>query len=543
MKWQTVYPRPQWKRDSFYSLNGAWNCNGTEILVPFPPESKASTFKGKRKEVYLYEKKFLYTPKPGMKVLLHFDAVDQIASVRLNGKLLGFHEGGYLPFTFDITSVVTEEENILTVKCKDTIDRDYPYGKQCRIPHGMWYTPVSGIWKSVWIEEVSRDGLLDARIDTSLTGIKASFQTDADSYWITIYDHEQKLLFRKEYFEKKIEIDFKKEQIPIHLWSTEDPYLYPMVVETKMDRVESYFALRTIEMKCDHEKKQLLLNGKPIFLHGILHQGYYTDGIYLPSSPTEYEKDVMRLKNLGFNMIRMHLKVENSLFYEACDRLGMLVMQDMVNSGTYRFFRDTIWPTVGFSHMSDHTKGDIKRKKFFIRHCIKTCKVLHNYPCIIGFTIFNEGWGQFDADFLYTLVKKRESARLIDATSGWFVQKKSDFDSYHIYLRNKIIKSKKRPALLSECGGYTRVIKGHLYHPNIRYGYGHVKKNKDLTGRIEEMYKKMVFPSLQYGLCGCVYTQFCDVETEINGLYTYDREICKVDPERMRKLADYLKLE
>ena len=266
------------------------------------------------------------------------------------------------------------------------------------------------------------------------------------------------------------------------------------------------------------------------------------------------------MKELGINMLRKHIKVEPEAFYYACDRLGMLVMQDMVNSGSYSFVFDTALPTVGLKKRPDtffwekslhDTKDDLrenvtiknKRKSFFVKHSKDTIAHLYNHPSIIAYTIFNEGWGQFHSDDLYDMVKAWDSTRLVDSTSGWFLQKKNDFDSEHIYFKVIPLQVKKRPLFVSECGGYSMVVDGHHYSKDKEYGYGACKSTEELTGKIVYMYENMIEPFIKDGLCGCVYTQLSDVEDEVNGLYTYDRKVCKVDKAWMRDLADKMQKE
>ena len=278
-----------------------------------------------------------------------------------------------------------------------------------------------------------------------------------------------------------------------------------------------------------------------MFLHGVLDQGYFQDGIYLPLQEEEYERDVLRMKELGFNMLRKHIKVEPETFYYACDKHGMLVVQDMVNSGSYSWTFDTALPTIGFKKRRDD-KGDIngEREQIFKQQMKNTIDHLYNHPSIVVYTIFNEGWGQFHSDVMYELAKSFDNSRLYDSTSGWFAQKKNDFDSEHIYFKVIDLKVKKRPLFVSECGGYALPVEGHLFNPENEYGYGKCKDVEDLTERIVNMYKKMILPGIGKGACGCVYTQLSDVEDEVNGLYTYDRQVCKVQKDKMRKVAKEL---
>lgn len=535
MNWMNPYPRPQMRRDSFFCLNGKWLLNGSEITVPYPPQSGLSGFKGKLSDDMEYVRHFTLPDGfffDGCRIILHFGAVDQIAEVFVNGKSTVYHEGGYLPFSADITEMIIEGENTLSVHAVDTLSQDYPYGKQRKDRGGMWYTPVSGIWQSVWMEAVPEKYIECIDILPDLTSVTMTVHTQAEHCTAKVPGCGIIELTPKK--PTRIEIPDP------HHWTPDDPYLYNFTVQAGIDHVESYFALRTIEIGTYHSRPCVLLNKKPIFLNGVLDQGYYPDGIYLPASEENYENDVRNMKSLGINLLRKHCKIEPEAFYHICDRMGMLVMQDMINSGGYSFIPDTALPTIGMQWRPDRfrRKPNGKRHAFFTQHALDTQKHLFNHPCIIAYTIFNEGWGQFDADRHYRLLKDADPTRLYDSTSGWFAQTESDFDSRHVYFRNKVLRGKNRPLFLSECGGYARPIPGHMFNENNKYGYGTVESEEALTAKIEQLWNEMVFPSISNGLVGLVYTQVSDIEDEINGFYTYDRTVCKVNPLRIRTLVE-----
>lgn len=530
------FPRPQFRREKFLLLDGEWRVLDKTVKVPYPLQSKISGFEGEVPYKFIYEREF-EIPKSFNKerVILHFGAVDQCCNVIINGERIGGHQGGYTHFEFDITDYVHKDIiNTIEVEVEDYLNVDYPYGKQTNKPGGMWYTPVSGIWKSVWIESVP---------DNYITGYK--IKTGIDRINIEVKGC-------KTFNEASIDINLTKEDT-IHVklingnneiiiphpvnWDVDNPHLYEFRLTADEDVVEGYFALRTIDIKSIDGINRVCLNGNPVFMHGVLDQGYFEEGIYTPKSHYDYVTDVSNMKKLGFNMLRKHIKIEAMQFYYACDVLGMLVVQDMVNSGKYSFIRDTVLPTIGIKRRKVvHLSEDDIRRNAFINHVKETVDELYNSPSVIVYTVFNEGWGQFDADDMYDYVKSLDDTRLIDTASGWFLTSKTDFDSPHIYFRNAKLKPQSKPMLLSECGGYKYMIKDH-YFWNKEYGYGSCKNSEELTKRIEQMYELMVIPAIKNGLCGCVYTQLSDVEGEINGIYTYDRAVCKVDKEIMLKIA------
>ena len=533
------YPRPQMKRAHWMSLNGMWKLDGEDIRVPFPPQSQLSNYGKKVKDTFTYEKKFtLLENMKGERILLHFGAVDQIAEVILNGKPVGSHEGGYLEFSYDVTDCIKRVgENVLQVKVTDKLDLDYPYGKQCKKRGGMWYTPVSGIWKSVWMEAVPEKYIERIKVTPDLAGSEVELFTGMVVFVVRVKMPDGTIL------EKTFEGNKGRIEIPEEhrrFWTPDAPYLYEMTITAGEDVVETYFALRTIEIKKIDGINRVCLNGEPIFLHGVLDQGYFPEGIYLPAEETEYDRDILRMKELGINLLRKHIKVEPEYFYYACDKLGMLVMQDMVNNGPYSFIRDTAIPTLGYKKRGDKTGLGGKRKEIFIKHVENTIEQIFNHPSVIAYTIFNEGWGQFESDYMYDYVKNLDSTRLADSTSGWFAQGKNDFDSEHIYFKAIEVEPKERPMFMSECGGYSMAVENHFYSKYNVYGYGGSESAEKLTDDILGLYDIMILPAVLKGMCGCIYTQLSDVEDEINGLYTYDRKVCKVEKEKMNAMAKKL---
>ena len=311
-------------------------------------------------------------------------------------------------------------------------------------------------------------------------------------------------------------------------------------MEVGEDKVESYFAIRSLEIKKVGDYPRLCLNGKPYFFHGLLDQGYWPDGIFTPAAPECYADDILAMKKLGFNTLRKHIKVEPEEFYYQCDKLGMIVWQDMVNNSDYNFIRDTALPTIGLQKWNDRNwRKDKADREVFLREAKATVEQLYNHPCICYWTIFNEGWGQFDCDEVYEKFIHFDNTRFIDTTSGWFRRKRTDVDSRHVYF-GKLEKLKGdgvKPLVLSEFGGKTYKVEGHIFNPDKSYGYGGCDTLERLNGEVEKLYMDGILPCIEKGLCASIYTQVSDVEDEINGLVTYDRKVEKLKPEVMLPVA------
>ena len=540
----TVYPRPQMKRDSFFCLNGEWDFfteeNGKEtVLVPFPPESLLSGI-GRRMEKtpgVTYRKTFsLQEGFVKDRVLLHFGAVDQVAGVVLNGREIGSHTGGYDAFCFDITDALQETNELSVGVLDDLPSAILPYGKQREKRGGMWYTPVTGIWQTVWIESVPKNYIRALKIETGANYAKIKAEGIKDGT-VSVCTPEGEIKGNLTDGEAVIQIERPR------TWSPEDPYCYDFTVTSGEDCVSSYFALRTLEIRTVDGLPRLCLNGSPYFFHGLLDQGYYSDGIYTPASPENYTRDILEMKALGFNTLRKHIKVEPEYFYSQCDRLGMIVFQDMVNNGRYSFLRDTALPTVGLKRMRDRWMHRDKATRAAFKDGMKaTVNQLYNHPCICGWTIFNEGWGQFCSEEMYETLKKLDDSRFIDTTSGWFEGKKSDVKSLHVYFKPVKISPGKKPVFLSEFGGYSYQPEGHVFHPGKPYGYKFFQTQKEFEDALVKLYKDEILPAIPKGLCGAIYTQVSDVEDETNGLISYDRKVLKVTPERMKEIAEKLKI-
>ncbi len=544
-----VYPRPQLVREEWECLNGEWKLNGDGVInVPFCPESELSGVAGQKFSGKLTCERTLSVPAEwqGRHILLHFGAVDQIAEVYIDDTFVGKHEGGYLPFSFDITEYVETEreeesdqisfewnnEHTLRVIVTDELDHKYPWGKQKADRGGMWYTPVSGIWQTVWMEPVSEHHIESLKIDTGMDWVEIrAYGIESGTIELLGEKHE---LIRDE----AAGVPCASIHVAIHhprLWSPEDPFLYDFSITSgdgsDRDGIKSYFALRTLGIAEVGGYRRLCLNGEPYFFNGLLDQGYWPDGIYTPAGPEAYEFDITQMKELGFNTLRKHIKIEPEQFYYDCDRLGMIVFQDMVNNGDYSFMHDTALPTIGIKKLSDvSSHPDKESREIFLSHMEGTVKHLYNHPSICYWTIFNEGWGQFCADAAYDRLKALDPTRFVDATSGWFHQKKSDVDSHHIYFKPLNIKAGSRPLVLSEFGGYACKLPEHCFNSGKTYGYRKCADEAALLRDMAKLYTEEVYPLIDRGLCAAIYTQVSDVEDETNGMLTYDRQVRKFKP-------------
>ena len=539
-----VHPRPQLQRKNWMTLNGQWEFAVSDqpparydrtITVPFCPESALSGIGEHFPEgsgLY-YRRQFVLPAEfTQERVLLHLGAVDQKAEIYVNQKRIGSHAGGYEAMTFDITDVL-QAENTLVIRAEDDLrSHVFPYGKQVIQRGGMWYTPVSGIWQSVWLENVPNNYVNQMDISVTMDTAVITVTPPMDGA-VTVDGKNYPLLGGK------AEI---RPETP-RLWSPEDPYLYRFTLTAGADRLESYFALRALDVRTVDGIPRLCLNGKPYFFHGLLDQGYWPDGLLTPADPACYQRDILAMKELGFNTLRKHIKVEPEQFYYDCDRLGMVVFQDMVNNGDYSFLRDTALPTVGIQKLSDKAlHRDPQTRQAFLDGMEATVKQLKNHPCICYWTIFNEGWGQFDSTPVYRRLRALDSSRFIDTTSGWFRCSETDVDSRHIYFGKWRLKPSGKPLVLSEFGGYVYKVDGHIFDPEHVYGYRTCQSREVFMADLEKLYLEKVLPAMEQGLCAAIYTQVSDVEDELNGLMTYDRKVVKADAQTMRRIAAKLKL-
>lgn len=553
------YPRPTLKRSedaNYLNLNGIWDIDikksyienidiknitfNKTINVPYPVESYASgiEYDLSGDEVLIYHKSFEYLSTKE-KTILHIDGADNHTVVYLNGERVGENIGGYLPFSFDVSRLIRKTNDLIVI-VSDNLDFNYPYGKQSKESHGIWYTKCSGIWKSVWLESVDSDAITKIKIDTDI---------DKKELKIDFFKEEKasiKIIFNDELI-RKID-EYKSNEVikfdSINLWSPEEPNLYDLVISYKDDSVKSYFAFRKISVVEHNGFKVFALNNKPYFMHGLLDQGYYPESLLAISSIETLENDLKKIKEYGFNTLRKHIKIEEEIWYYLCDKLGIIVWQDFVNSFKYNFFFDSALPTIGLKGKSLKI-ASYKReaKDFFINHSIETIEYLYNHPSIVLWTIFNEGWGQFETKKVYDLIKVHDETRIFDSASGWFNDhKEREIESKHIYFKPiKIKKTYDKPLVISEFGGYALKIDNHTYYDKA-FGYKVFNTQDEYNKALFDLYKNDIYENIKKGVCASIYTQVSDVEEEINGIMTYDRKVMKLDKEVAIKISKMLKL-
>lgn len=547
------YPRPQFVRDSYFSLNGKWQYKITkspaipddydgEIVVPFSPESELS---GVNKTVgvndYLIYKKSFVLPSDFNKgrVYINFGAVDQIATVYINGKCVGTHKGGYTPFRFELSEYINESENDLVVLVKDFSDtKFYSRGKQKINRGGIWYTAQSGIWQSVWLESTPTEHLDSVKITPDYDNELVRFEFfGTDDVETLIYDGDELIADTTEHTVKIP--DFKP-------WSPENPFLYKVVFKACGEKIKSYFGMRKFSVGTDGMGiKRLLLNNKPYFHNGLLDQGYYPDTLLTPPCNEAMENDIKFVKNAGFNMLRKHIKIEPLLWYHYCDVNGIIVWQDMVNGGGSYGLEVSAIPFVNIT--LDDTKyktfarEDKEGRDLYYQELDEMISHLYNCPCIAVWVPFNEGWGQFDSRLAYEKVKALDSTRIVDTTSGWHDLGHSDVISKHIYFTPIKVKAGDRPYVLSEFGGFSMRIKGHTFNEKM-FGYKIYNSKNSLTKAYERLFNNVIIPQIKDGLSATVYTQLTDVEDELNGLLTYDRELQKIDVDKLKEINERIKL-
>lgn len=546
------YPRPQFKRDSFLNLNGVWQCEFCEseeipsefsydIVVPFSPETPLSGVNRKLKsnEYLVYNRSFDLPENFNKgRVFIHFGAVDQIAKVYLNGNFVGVHHGGYTSFSFDISPFV-QEHNILNVVVRDLTEKnEYSRGKQKTKRGGIWYSAQSGIWQTVWLESTPDEYISNIRITPYLDNQSVTFEADGDlTIQKLIYDGDKLIA---DTTDTVVKLENVKE------WSPETPFLYDVVFKYKDDEVHSYFGMRKFSVGADDSgMPRLMLNNKPYFMNGLLDQGYYPDGFLTPPSNEAMEFDIKSVKNLGFNMLRKHIKIEPMLWYHYCDVNGIIVWQDMINGGGNYGLEVSAVPFVGInlddSNYKTFKRTNLNARKLYYKELEEMITALYNCPCIAMWVPFNEGWGQFDSNYAYTLVKAMDSTRIVDSASGWHDRGQTDVISKHIYFTPIKVQSANKPWCLTEFGGLSTRVKGHTFNDKM-FGYKIFNSKQGLTKAYKNLFEKTIIPQIKDGLSATVYTQVTDVEDELNGLFTYDRKVQKIDTEVLKTINERVKL-
>ena len=561
---RSEYPTPQFQRESYLCLNGVWDFALDEdpqnhsvypedIVVPFAVETELS---GVHKRVspnqVMHYRRYFELPADFNKgrVLLHFEAVDQVADVYLNGVKIGHHEGGFLPFTFDCMELRPGQNELLVDVRDDTMSVVYPRGKQSAKPGGIWYTATSGIWGTVWLESVPKQVIQSFRItplfDEKKVQIDLTFEGKRETSCVEVFFGSKKVAEGSFDKDGRLVLDLSSH---FREWSPEHPNLYDLKVRVNEDEVSSYFAMRKFSV-VEHEGHKVFgLNNKPYFLSGVLDQGYFSDGGLTAASDAALSGDVKLLKEMGFNMARKHIKIECMRWYYHCDRLGLIVMQDFINGGRHPK-KILLWAAPFFTFHFDDTvrfplfgRASKESRDFFEKELPLVVDRLYNVPSIAAWTLFNEGWGQFDSVRLVDELQRLDPTRLVDANSGWFDQGNGDFYSRHIYFRKVRMKNDhKRIMLLSEFGAYSCIVEGHCDHTK-KTVYKYFSSTDKLCKALIKCYKTEILPKIKEGLSAIVLTQLSDVEEETNGLITYDRKVVKVDKAKMREVNALLKFE
>ncbi|MBO4894075.1 MAG: glycoside hydrolase family 2 [Clostridia bacterium] len=562
------YPRPQLVRDEWLCLNGEYEYAVTpeqssrparfdgKITVPFAIECLLSGV-GRRidENDRLWYRRYFTVPDSfkGKTVLLHFEAVDWQCEVWVNSVRAGGHTGGYCPFTFDITDLLIDGENELIVKVYDPTDAGWQQrGKQFHKSVGFWYTATSGIWQPVWLEAVNADYIEKIKITPDIDKKCVFLKTDIKGEGAL----SAKVLKEGEViFEGGVEPECEIPVEDMRLWSPEDPFLYDLELTltngSGSDTVKSYFGMRKYSIGKDKKGlPRIMLNNEPYFMNGLLDQGYWPDGGLTAPTDDAMIFDIEKMKELGFNMLRKHIKTEPHRWYYHCDRLGMIVWQDMMSGGKpLNLIYAGAFPNINV-HIRDNQYKMFNRDKpewreQFKEELFEMIDSLYNFTSIACWVPFNEGWGQFDAREIGESVKKYDPTRVIDHASGWHDQGGPDFKSVHKYIFPVHLPTERRkagrPFVLSEFGGYSRTIEGHVWNYKKSFGYIKFSNEKTLTQGYQRLFNNQIIPLIEKGLSATVYTQVSDVEFEVNGIYTYDRKILKLDASTIKAINKKMK--
>ena len=549
------YPRPIMERGEWKNLNGLWQyaivdkgartpqAFDGEILVPFAVESSLS---GVQKRIddtkeLVYQRTFeVPSAWKGKQVLLHFGAVDWKADVWVNDVKVGSHTGGYAPFSFDITPALVAKSNKLVVRVWDPTDKSYqPRGKQVSKPSGIWYTPVSGIWQTVWLEPVNEKHIANLRIlpdvDANVLKVDAcvSEGTATDMLEVSVYDGNQLVASGKSINGEQVDVEMPQD---VKLWSPDSPFLYTLKVALinkgkVVDKVDSYAAMRKFSSRRDENGiVRLELNNQPLFQFGPLDQGWWPDGLYTAPTDEALRYDVQKTKDFGFNMIRKHIKVEPARWYMHCDQLGIIVWQDMPSGD-----KNPEWQMRKYFDGAERLRSP-ESEANYRKEWKEIMDYLYSYPCIGTWVPFNEAWGQFKTQEIAEWTKQYDPSRLVNPASGGNHYTCGDILDLHNYpAPSMYLYDAQRATVLGEYGGIGLVLKDHLWEPNRNWGYVQFNSSKEATDEYVK-YAEMLYNMVVKGFSGAVYTQTTDVEIEVNGLMTYDRKVIKLDEKRVREI-------
>lgn len=550
------YPRPQLRRNSYLNLNGIWEYAITktaekpaamqgEIVVPFSPETPLSGVGHiLQPDEYLWYRRSVTLPEGffrGGRLLLHFGAVDLCCTVWVNGQEAGSHTGGYLPFALDVTELIEGDAFTLELRVTDPTDTgSLSRGKQRLKNTGIWYTPQSGIWQTVWMECVPENYLRSLRITPKPEENAVHIRLEADDpAMAAVTICRDGGIIAEGQTDENGESTLTIPAEELRLWSPEEPFLYDVAITLAgSDKVESYFGMRAFGIGKDEKGlPRLLLNGKPYFQNGLLDQGYWSDGYYTAPSDEALIHDIAEMKRLGFNMLRKHIKVEPLRWYYHCDRLGMLVWQDMMNGGeSYSPLSIYVFSNLGLRVKDDRyryfSRSDEAGRTHYYEELGQMIDLLYNTVSLALWVPFNEGWGQFDALKAAEFIRKRDDTRPIDHASGWYDQGGGDIKSIHWYFRpyhHKQPSKEQRPICLTEYGGYNCAVPGHCWGEGSEFGYKKIADPTEFNRAFQKLMEEQIIPAKERGLAAAVYTQVSDVEGERNGLLTYDRKVCKAN--------------
>lgn len=549
------YPRPIMERGEWKNLNGLWNyaiiekgqpipaAFDGEILVPFAVESSLSGVAKRMDDTkeLVYQRSFdVPGTWKGKQILLHFGAVDWKADVWVNDVKVGSHTGGYTPFSFDITAALVAKNNKLVVKVWDPTDKGYqPRGKQLSNPHGIWYTPVTGIWQTVWLEPVGKKHIEDLRIlpdiDRNVLSVDAKVigRCTSDMVEVNVYDGDKLVAVGKSINNEPVEVAMPADR---KLWSPDSPFLYTLKVTLKnagkvVDKVDSYAAMRKYSYKRASDGiVRMELNNEPLFQFGPLDQGWWPDGLYTAPTDEALAWDVKKTKDFGFNMIRKHIKVEPARWYMHCDKMGIIVWQDMPSGD-----KNPEWQMRKYFDGRERQRSAISEANYR-KEWKEIMDYLYSYPCIGVWVPFNEAWGQFKTQEIAEWTKQMDPSRLVNPASGGNHYQCGDMLDLHNYpAPNLFLYDATRPTVLGEYGGIGLVMKEHLWVPDRNWGYVQFNSSKEATDEYVK-YANILLDLIPKGFSGAVYTQTTDVEIEVNGLITYDRKVIKLDEARVREI-------